>query len=146
MFSPNNYGIYTFIVSQGTLLFTIADLGITNVIIRTTARDHLRTNDVICNGAIIRIIGVLLLAIVYTSYNYFFGNLTFLQVLFVYLFALITCFAHLFEIAFMGNQKMLPVSLINVSYSLIWFLTVIILPVKYFNIIILTITMEAVFY
>jgi len=134
LFSPEKYGIYTFIISQGTLLFTIGDLGITNVVIRTIARNSSRTGDIIFNGALIRFFSVSLLILLYATYNYFFGNLSSIQVVFVYLFALVSCFAHLFEIAFTGNQKMLPVSVINISYSLVWFLTVITIPGKYFTV------------
>ncbi len=121
-------------MSQGGLLFVIADLGITAIIVRTIARDHLRTNDVIFNGAIIRFFSVLTITLFYISYNSFFGSLTAAQVLLVFLYALINCFAHLFEIAFMGNQKMLPVSLINFCYSVVWFLVVTTLPSSYITV------------
>lgn len=134
LFSPNDYGVYTFIMSQGTLLFIIADLGITNIIIRTISRDKYRTNDLIFNGALIRFFSVLLLTLFYVIYNYRLGSLTTNQVLFVSLFALINCFAHLFEIAFLGHEKMLPTSLINLSYSIIWFSIVYILPAKFVNV------------
>ena len=134
LFSPNDYGVYTFIMSQGTLLFIIADLGITNIIIRTISRDKHRTNDLIFNGAIIRFFSVLCLALFYVIYNYLLGSLTASQLLLVSLFALINCFAHLFEIAFLGNQEMLPTSLINLSYSVIWFSIVYILPSKFINV------------
>src|SRR3954454_5118062 len=88
LFSPYNYGVYTFIMSQGALLFTVGDLGITSIVIRTIARDNLRTNDILFNGAIIRFFSVLLLTILYISYNYFFGSLTSEQILLVFLFAL----------------------------------------------------------
>lgn len=134
IFSPVNYGIYTFLMSQGTLLFVIADLGITNIIIRNIARDNLRTKNLIINGAIIRFISVLVFTLLYLFYNFFFGNLNQEQILLVSSFALINCFSHLFEIAFIGNQKMLAISLINLSYSLAWFLTVYLLPIQSVNV------------
>ena len=83
LFSPYSYGVYTFILSQGTLLFTIANLGITNIVIRTIARDNLRTNDILFNGAIIKFFSVLLLTVLYIYYNNFFGSLTFVQILLI---------------------------------------------------------------
>jgi O-antigen/teichoic acid export membrane protein len=134
LFSPYNYGVYTFIMSQGALLFTVGDLGITSIVIRTIARDNLRTNDILFNGAIIRFFSVLLLTILYISYNYFFGSLTSEQILLVFLFALISCFARLIEIAFWGNQQMLPSSIISLSYSVAWFSIVTLFPDNYLNV------------
>lgn len=134
LFSPGSYGVYTFMQSQGSLLFVIADLGITNVIIRSVARDHFRTNDLVLNGAIIRLLSVLALSMLYIIYNHFLGNLTYLQMTYVFLFAFINCIAHLFEIAFLGNQKMLPTSLINLAYSIVWFLIVYMIPFKYISV------------
>lgn len=137
LFSPESYGSYTFMQSQASLLFVVADLGITNVIIRSIARDNFRTNDLIFNGAIIRLLSVLILSAVYILYNHFLGNLTSVQMFYVFSFAFINCIAHLFEIAFLGNQKMLPTSLINLAYSIVWFLIVYIVPFKYTDVTIL---------
>lgn len=134
LFAPNDYGLYTFILSQGILLFTIADLGITNVIIRNIARDKLRTNDLVFNGALVRLIAVLILAFLYILYNSLLGSLNSLQLVFVCLFTLINCFGNLFEIVFLGHEKMLPISLIKLSFSLIWFSIVFTLSPKFINV------------
>lgn len=128
IFTPNDYGIFTFIMGQGALLLSIGDLGIRNIIIRTIARDKLRTNDLIFNGAKLRSLAVFILTFLYILYNYFLGNLTPEQILLVFLFLLINCFSNLFETVFLGNQKMLSPSLINIAFSVIWLATVFILP------------------
>src|SRR5690606_23201244 len=114
---------------QGTLLLTIGDLGIRNILIRTIARDPQRTNDLIFNGAILRSAALLLLAFIYILYNYFFGNLNSEQLLLVFLFAFVSCFTKLFETAYLGNQKMLPPAVINLAFSIIWFIVIYLLPV-----------------
>jgi O-antigen/teichoic acid export membrane protein len=125
---PDDYGLYTFMIAQGTLLLTIGDLGVRNIVIRTIARDPYRSKDLIYNGALLRTIALLVLGGCYLLYNYFLGNLQTEELLFVFLFALISCFGKLFETAFLGHQKMLPPSVINLSSSILWFLWIFLLP------------------
>ncbi|WP_162417030.1 oligosaccharide flippase family protein [Cyclobacterium roseum] len=125
---PDDYGLYTFMIAQGTLLLTVGDLGIRNIVIRTIARDPNRSKDLIYNGAILRTLALLVLGAVYLIYNHFLGNLQAEELLFVLLFALISCFGKLFETAFLGHQKMLPPSVINLSFSVLWFLWIFIIP------------------
>lgn len=125
---PDDYGLYTFMIAQGTLLLTIGDLGIRNIVIRSIARDPHRSKDLIYNGAILRTLALLVLGGCYLIYNYFLGTLQAEELLFVFLFALISCFGKLFETAFLGHQKMLPPSVINLSFSILWFLWIFLLP------------------
>lgn len=125
---PDDYGLYTFILAQGTLLLTIGDLGIRNIIIRSIAREPSQSKDLIYNGAILRTLALLILGSIYLLYNHFLGNLSNQEFIFVILFAFVSCFGKLFETAFLGHQKMLPPSVINLSFSIIWFLIVFFLP------------------
>jgi len=127
---PDDYGLYTFILAQGTLLLTIGDLGIRNIIIRSIARDPNRSKDLIYNGAILRTIALLILGSLYLLYNHFLGNLGSQELIFVILFAFVSCFGKLFETAFLGHQKMLPPSIINLGFSILWFLWVFLLPAQ----------------
>ncbi|NHE55604.1 oligosaccharide flippase family protein [Cyclobacterium plantarum] len=127
---PDDYGLYTFMIAQGTLLLTVGDLGIRNIVIRTIARDPNRSKDLIYNGAILRTLALLVLGSAYLVYNHLLGNLGAEELLFVLLFALISCFGKLFETAFLGHQKMLPPSVINLLFSILWFLWIFLLPGK----------------
>ncbi|MDN3686553.1 oligosaccharide flippase family protein [Cyclobacterium jeungdonense] len=127
---PDDYGLYTFMIAQGTLLLTVGDLGIRNIVIRTIARDPYRSKDLIYNGAILRTLALLILGGIYLVYNHLLGNLQAEELLFVLLFALISCFGKLFETAFLGHQKMLPPSVINLGFSIVWFLWIFLLPGK----------------
>ncbi|MFC4872877.1 oligosaccharide flippase family protein [Negadavirga shengliensis] len=136
---PDDYGLYTFMIAQGTLLLTIGDLGIRNIVIRSIARDPNRTNDLVFNGAILRMLALTLLSAIYLVYNYYLGNLNIQELVFVFSFALISCFGKLFETAFLGHQKMLTPSLINLGFSVSWFLCVYLLPAS-------NMTVEFLFY
>ncbi len=126
--TPGQYGVFSFLMVQGTLLLTLGDLGVRNIIVRTIARDPFRTNDLVYNGAIIRSLALVLLIILYVIYNTLWGNLNSEQLTLVAVFSFINCFSNLFENVFLGYQKMLPSTLINLSYSIIWFIAVYLLP------------------
>lgn len=115
-------------MSQSILLVTIGDLGIRNVLIRSIARDPSRTNDLMVNGAILRVVGVSMVMLFYIAYNYYLGSFGNTQLLLVFGFALTSCFANLFETVFLGNQKMLSPTLVNIMTSSLWFLIVLLLP------------------
>lgn len=121
---PDNYGLFTFLIAQGMLLIKIGDLGNRNIVIRTIARDPRQTNDLVVNGAIMRVLALLILFLIYTGYNFYFGNLSTVNLLLVFVYSLINCFGHLFELVFLGNQKMLPSSIINLTNSILWFVIV----------------------
>jgi O-antigen/teichoic acid export membrane protein len=131
---PDDYGLYTFIFAQGALLLTIADLGVQTIIVRAIAREPEKTNDLVINGILLRTLALIFVSIIYVIYNYFLGNLTILELSLVFLFSLISCVGKLFEIVYIGNQKMLPPSIINLIYGFIWFAFVFLLPESYINI------------
>jgi len=131
---PDDYGLYTFIFAQGALLLTIADLGVQTIIVRAIAREPEKTNDLVVNGILLRTLALLLVSVLYVIYNYFLGNLTVLELSLVFLFSLISCVGKLFEIVYIGNQKMLPPSIINLIYGFIWFAFVFLSPESLINI------------
>jgi O-antigen/teichoic acid export membrane protein len=119
--NPEDYGLFTFLIAQGMLLLRIGDLGNSNIVIRTIARDPSRTNDILVNGAILRVLAIIGLFIFYSIYNQYFGSLSFNNLMLIFVFSLLSCFSNLFELIFHGNQKMLPSAIINFVYSVIWF-------------------------
>ena len=122
--NPDDYGLFTFLIAQGMLLLRIGDLGNRNIVIRTIARDPSHTNDLLVNGAILRVLAIIVLFIFYSIYNYYFGSLSFNNLILIFVFSLFSCFSNLFELIFHGNQKMLPSAIINLTYSVIWFIIV----------------------
>lgn len=119
--NPDDYGLFTFLIAQGMLLLRIGDLGNRNIVIRTIARDPSQTNDLLVNGAILRLLALFILFFLYSIYNQYFGSLSFDNLILIFVFSLISCFTNLFELIFHGNQKMLPSAIINLAYSVIWF-------------------------
>jgi len=131
---PDDYGLYTFILAQGALLLTIADLGVQTIIVRAIAREPEKTNDLVINGILLRALALVFVSVLYVTYNYFLGNLTVLELSLVFLFSLISCVGKLFEIVYIGNQKMLPPSIINLIYAFVWFAFVFLMPESLVNI------------
>lgn len=126
--APHDYGIYTFLMVQGTLILTISDLGLRNIVIRTIARNPQLTKDLTFNGALLRTIALVLFSLLYLVFNNYFGKLNPDQILLIFLFVLISCFSRLFEASYLGNQKMLPPALINLIFNIIWFVIIYLLP------------------
>jgi O-antigen/teichoic acid export membrane protein len=130
---PDDYGLYTFILAQGALLLTIADLGVQTIIVRSIAREPEKTNDLVINGILLRTLALVIVSIIYIVYNYFLGSLTVFELSLVFLFSLISCFGKLFEIVYIGNQKMLPPSIINLIFGVVWFVLIFLLPESLVN-------------
>ena len=131
IFHPDDYGVYTFLITQAFLLYTLGELGIRSIVIRTIARNKHTTGSVVYNGMLLRISCVLLFFGLYSIYNFAGGSLSNIQLLLILFFALSYCISNLFEAAFWGHEKMLPPALINVSTSLIWLAMVYLLPPEY---------------
>jgi O-antigen/teichoic acid export membrane protein len=138
-FAPEEYGVYTFIFAQSQLINVIGDLGMRNVIIRAIARDPKRTNDLIYNGLLLRIIASIALMLLYLIYNYFFGSLNVLQISVLFLFAVTSIVSNLFENVFLGQQKMLIPSIFNLGFNIIWAIIIFVLPISNFTVILLLI-------
>lgn len=130
IFSPGNYGLYTFLSVQAQLLFTLADLGLRNIIVRTIARNKLATNDLLVNGIFIRIISIIVFTSIYFVYNAYAGSLLNIYVFLVCIYAFFNCVTSLFETIFWGYQKMLPPAVVNITTSLIWIGVIYLLPLK----------------
>ncbi|WP_194774699.1 oligosaccharide flippase family protein [Pararhodonellum marinum] len=133
-FSTEQYGLYSFIIAQGMLVYTLSDLGVKAVTIRGIARNPLHTNDYVVNGAKIRLIALFAVVLLYLVYNNFLGQLSLLQILLLTALGLIHSTFYLFEYVFLGYQKMLVPSLIKIGHSSLWFLIVVILPKEYFTV------------
>lgn len=128
--SPGDYGLYTFLISQGLLLVKIGNLGNTNIVIRSVARDGDLAKDYMANVSLLRLLAIVALTVFYLIYNFFFGSLNTEQIGLVFLFSLFNCLSYLFEWIFTGNQKILPISVIGLVYSLLWFSIVFIVPLE----------------
>ncbi len=133
-FAPEDYGLFTFITSQGLLLVAISDLGIQPVVVRAIARDKYKTNDLISNGLILRTITFVILTCIYLLYNSFFGTLTTFNVLMVGFCGLSNALWIVLEYAYLGNQNMFFASLLKIFYGITWFGFVFYLPENNFTI------------
>ncbi|MBW3468317.1 oligosaccharide flippase family protein [Arthrospiribacter ruber] len=131
---PDDYGLYTFIIAQGALLVTIADLGIQTIVVRTISRDKESTNDLVVNGIYIRLFALIIVSGIYIIYNIVLGELSNEELFYLFGFSVITCIGKLYEIVFIGYQRMLPTSIINLVFSVVWFAIVFIMPPAYLSV------------
>lgn len=131
--SPSEYGIFTFMLMQGALLSAIGDLGMNNIVIRSIARDYNKTNDLIHNGLVMKVIAVLILSFLYIGYNFWLGSLSSEQLILIFVYSLAVCLYKLFENAYVGHERMLPNAIISVSQSILWFSAVFLLPESLVN-------------
>jgi O-antigen/teichoic acid export membrane protein len=132
--SPVDYGIYSFILSQGMLLHAVSDLGLQSIIIRSIARNPESTNSIVYTGSILRFTFLLIFILVYFIYNQALGNLNSLQVMIMGAYGITSSAYFLLEYVFVGNQKMLFPSIIKIVHSSIWIVTVFILPERLFTV------------
>jgi len=102
------FGIYSFAVSFTSLFIVLADIGISQLIIREIARDKKRTNEFIINASILKIIlssitlGLIALIINLMNYPYF-------VIYIVYLFGIYTIlssFSQMLMSVFQAFEKM----------------------------------------
>lgn len=133
-FTPTDFGLYTFITTQGMLLLSMSDLGIQPIIVRSIARNTIKTNDLILNSLLLRIFTFIILTGLYILYNHFFGTLLLQEVLLVSLCGFVFAIWTVLEYAFLGNQKMFFPSLIKIIYGLLWFGSIFLLPSKSFTV------------
>jgi O-antigen/teichoic acid export membrane protein len=96
IFSPDNYGLYTFLLIQGQLIITIGDLGIKNIIVRTIARDRFKTMELLRAGVGLKIASVILLSFLYLGYNAIWGHLSNTEVLLISIFGILNCLTNLY--------------------------------------------------
>jgi O-antigen/teichoic acid export membrane protein len=137
VFTPNDYGLYSFLLIQGQLLITIGDLGIQNIVIRSIARDKYKTKELLVTGIKLKIIAVLLLSGIYVLYNAFCGTLSQGQVLLIVLFTIFNCSTSLLQSIFWGYQKMLSSSVIDLLWSIVWVSIVFLFPLENIDVTIL---------
>lgn len=135
VFSPDHYGLYTFLLVQGQIIITIGDLGFTNVVIRSIARDRLRTRELLRAALGLKLGAVILLTLVYLGYNSAWGHISVNEVILICLFAALNCMNTLFESIFVGNKKMLPISIINISTNMVWCIVVFLMPEHRVNVV-----------
>lgn len=128
IFSPADYGVFTFMLVQSQLLIAIGDLGMQRIVVRTIARNPNKTKEILRTGLVLKISAVLLLSSGYVAYNHFFGSFSSNQLILVFLFSIINCGMNLFDSAFIGHQKMLFPAIIKSGASFMWLLAIFIIP------------------
>lgn len=131
---PSEYGIYTFILVQGALLRMVADLGLQRIIIRSIARNPERTIELMVNGGILRMLALIVCTFLYLFYNYLVGSLNAEQLFFVSLYSVIFTLIDLSDVVFLGRQRMFTPAIVNVGYSVLWFICIFLLPGRYLTV------------
>lgn len=127
IFKPDLFGIYSFMVIQSMLLAAIAGLGMQTILIRAAASDSDQLNRIFSIKVVSILIANVVLLVFYYFYNVFYGELTFIQVLLISLFSVVSGYNTSVESVFIGIQKMLPIAIANIINSIIWLLFVVLI-------------------
>ena len=123
---PAEYGKYTFMIIQAQLIATIADLGMRNIIIRDVARS--KKMKLFVPAFIIIILSNTIILSLYCCYNAFWGVFSVSQLAVIGLYSFIFCIVNLCDGLLIGMEKMFPLSVIGILFSLIWLIFVWLLP------------------
>ena len=144
--APSMYGEYTLFLTYITLFYTVASLGLRQVVIRTIARNQANSLPIFKISILLRLIGFILAAVTFGIYNVIqptgFSNLFILMLL-----AGVFCqsFWEAFQNVAFGMQKMQWTSIINVIGYLLMLLLYICIPAKIFTTTLVTYVYVGVF-
>lgn len=127
LISPEFYGVYTYLISQGLLLVRISSFGNNNIVIRKISRNEELSKNVALGTLVYRLGFILISSLLYVFYDYFFGQLASAQIGLLVIYTLVSSVCFIIEWAFTGQQKMKTVAAINFSTNLTWLLFVIFL-------------------
>ena len=130
IFLPSEYGTYTYMMIQAQLIAAIADLGMRNIIIRDVARAKTNRMRLYFPALVAVVFSNVIIFLFYTIYNHFLGGFTNFQLILIGLYSFVYCVISLTENLLIGLERMLPLSLIGVSFALIWLCFVSFFPTK----------------
>lgn len=126
VFKPELFGVYSFMMAQSMLLAVIADLGIRTILIRTAANGGTTVlNKYLSIATVSGLIGNFFLFCIYLIYNFFFGELSFFQIVLISLYSVVLSYSNSVESVYLGKQKMLSTVVTNILTSIFWLLFVV---------------------
>lgn len=121
VFKPELFGIYSFMMAQSMLLAVIADLGIRTILIRTAANGNTSLlNRFLSIATVSGLIVNFILFFIYLAYNFFFGELSFFQIVLISFYSITLSYSNSIDSVYLGKQNMLPTVLTNILTSVFW--------------------------
>ena len=130
IFKPEEYGLYTFMLTQCQMLVSIADIGLRNIVIRKIARNPENSKSIFFTSIKLKFLAYISVFLVYILFNCFFGSLDSTQLFLIFCLLLFNCFNNLFESLYWGFQEMITTSVLNILSSLFWLSFVFLAPVN----------------
>lgn len=127
VFTPVEYGLYTYMIIQAILIATISEFGFRHIAIREIARNNDSKSDYFSLGLIISISCNIILLFPYWLYNDFFGSFTLSQIALLMCYSLNLCIYNTTERVFIGLEKVKQLSVSNVLHAIFWLLGVFLL-------------------
>ena len=128
--TPLTYGTYNLLQLHISIFVVIASLGVRNIVIRSIARDKLILKKLFYISAILRTGGFLLSILIFFIYYLLYHNYSNILFIWVIVAVLATSFLDLFESVAFGLEKMELSGLINLSSTLLWVFSILIIPVS----------------
>jgi O-antigen/teichoic acid export membrane protein len=128
---PRLFGNYNLLQLHMSIFAVIASFGLRNIIIRSVARNKTVVKRVYAISVILRVIGFLVATVLFCIF--YFLNRQYDTILFLLVIQCIltTIFFDLFESIAFGLEKMEFSGVINMLSTLLWVVTIILIPKKY---------------
>ncbi|MFS2187014.1 oligosaccharide flippase family protein [Mucilaginibacter sp. Mucisp84] len=147
---PAGFGVFSYILIQSALYAVIAELGIRNISIRTVARDGEKSKLVFFSAIFLQLIGLGFSVILMLIYEHFAHSVSPELLLYLVINVFVLNLWSSCEAIWQGHQRMGIAESINVFFSIVWLVFIIITPssaisvnyvIKYYTLILLGKTM-----
>ncbi|MDR3696336.1 oligosaccharide flippase family protein [Mucilaginibacter sp.] len=131
---PASYGIYTYLFIQMLIYSTISDLGLRNIIIRTIARNKEMAKSTFFVSITLQLFGLIICSSLMLIYEHFTHSIKPTMIIYVILAVYLTNLWATCESVWQGHQRMGTPAFINVFYSLVWIIFVLLTPTSSFTV------------
>ena len=132
IFTTDDYGLFSIIIVNAGMLSTVSLLGLRNIVIRTIARDSSKKKSILFSVIIFRSIFVLFVALLFIIIGVY--VLEEKSSLFTILIIVFVFSQHLWDIiesVLFGEENMKPSSILNLAFTSLYVLVILITPDKY---------------
>lgn len=142
IFTTDDYGLFSIIIVNAGILSTVSLLGLRNIVIRTIARDSYKKKSILFSVIIFRSIFVLFVALLFLIIGaYLLEEKSSLFTILIIVFVFSQHLWDIIESILFGEENMKPSSILNLAFTTIYVLAILITPDKH-----LTLSLVLIFF
>ena len=132
IFTTDDYGLFSIVIVNAGMLSTVSLLGLRNIVIRTIARDSQKKKRILSSVIIFRSIFVLLIALLFLILgDYLLKETPSLVTILIVVFVFSQHLWDIIESILFGEENMKPSSILNLTFTTVYVLAILITPDKY---------------